>query len=72
MRNLARLTHAANRLENGPRTIDRRKLPMCEEPGCRRKVEALPNGDHIEHCYAHASAEEQQRYQDAWAPKEAQ
>lgn len=45
---------------------DRRKLPTCEEPSCQDKVEALPDGGHIDHCYGHASAEERQRYQDAW------
>ena len=71
MRNLARLTHAANQMENGAPTVDRRKLPICAEPDCERKVEALPDGQYIEHCYGHASAEERQRYQDAWTPKEA-
>ena len=66
MRNLSRLTHATNRLENGPKQIDRRKLPMCAEEGCRRKVEALSRGEHIDHCYEHATDEEREQYQMSW------
>jgi len=66
MRNLNRLTNAANRLEHGPRRIDRRKLPVCEEPDCNRKVEALPDGGHTEACYLHMTAIEKAAYFDAW------
>lgn len=66
MRNLNRLTHAANRLEHGARTIDRRKLPVCEEPGCRRRVEALPDGSHMAVCYLHMTVLEKEHYYGAW------
>ena len=62
MRNLSRLTHAANRTEHGERRVDRRKRPKRAEPGCRRKVEALLNGDHTGPCYLHATDEEKQYY----------
>lgn len=67
MRNLARLNGAANRI--GPhvkRRVDRRKLPVCAQSGCKLRVEALSDGQHIEHCYHHASEEEKQRYQESW------
>lgn len=66
MRNLNRMTHAANRLEHGPKHIDRRKLPVCEEPGCRRKVEMLPDGSYTLTCYLHMTRLEKQHYYDAW------
>ena len=66
MRNLNRLTHAANRLENGAPTIDRRKLPICEQPGCRRRIEILPDGEHMAVCYLHMTDLEKQHYYDAW------
>lgn len=66
MKNLARLTNAANRLEHGLKSIDRRKLQTCAEAGCRRRVEALSNGGHIEHCYEHATDEERECYHGSW------
>lgn len=66
MKNLAILTHTANRLENGPKRIDRRTLPVCADKSCMRKVEALAGGGHISHCYAHAGDEEKQEYRESW------
>jgi len=69
MKNLAILTHVANR-ENGPKRVDRRTLPTCAQAGCRRKVEALADGGHIDHCYSHASEVERKRYREAWGGSE--
>jgi len=63
MKNLSRLTWAA---QTGPKDIDRRKLPTCAHPGCRKKVEWLGGEDHIDHCFKHASPEEREKYLSAW------
>lgn len=65
MKGLAILTHRAQTFaQPGPR-VDRRTLPQCAQPGCRRKVSALPAG-HTEHCYDHASRAERDAYLAAW------
>lgn len=66
MRNLARLTNAANRVENGPRRIDRRKLPQCATEGCRRRVDMLKDGSHTDRCDRHFTDEERERYYASW------
>lgn len=66
MRNLARLTNAANRIESGSRKIDRRKLPQCANDGCKRKVQALKDGGHIAHCDLHRTDDEWERYYTSW------
>jgi len=66
MRNLNRLTHAANRLEHGPTLEDRRKRPMCAAVGCRRRVNLLPDGSYNTHCVRHWTDDEKQRYSSAW------
>jgi len=66
MKNLSRLTGAANRIENGPRKIDRRKLPQCVTDGCRKKSLPLKDGGHIEHCDLHRTEEEWLRYYRSW------
>lgn len=65
MKNLSRLTGAANRLEHGQRRIDRRRLPQCATDGCRRRVMALKDG-HIAHCDRHRTEEEWQAYYTSW------
>jgi len=70
MRNLNRLTHAANRLENGPNPHDRRKYPKCAESGCRRRVNLLPDDNYTAHCDRHWTEDEKRHYFKAW--KEAQ
>lgn len=66
MRNLARLTYAANLLEHGANTRDRRKYPKCARSGCRRRVSIYPDGKFTRRCYLHRDPEEAQEYADAW------
>ena len=65
MKGLAILTHRAQREANPGKRIDRRKLPTCARDGCRRKVEALPDG-HLLYCYAHASNQDRDTYKVSW------
>ena len=44
MKNLARNTHHADKVENGPKASDRRRLTICLHPDCRRRVMAMPDG----------------------------
>ncbi len=64
MRNLARLTAAANRIENGPNTTDRRNAPKCAECGCA--CELLGNGTYLAHCWKHTTPEEWDAYKRSW------
>jgi len=66
MRNLAILTHAANKIENGPNTVDRRKFPKCAD--CRRVCQQMPDGTYQAHCWKHATQEERQARNAAWQP----
>ena len=62
MRSLARLTWAANRIENGdpPATVER--APRC--PECRRLVERLPDGTYTTRCSKHMDMTERRAW---WA-----
>ena len=65
MRNLARLTYAAIRAENGPAPA-KVKAPHCTE--CRRACQQLPNGTYQAHCWKHNTPQEWQEYKAAWKP----
>jgi len=67
MKNLARITHHADKVENGPKASDRRRLPICQHPDCRRRVMAMPDGaPTAAHCYQHGTDVERAQYHDAW------
>lgn len=73
MKNLARITHHANKVENGPSSGDRRRLPVCAQPDCRRRVMAMPAGAPTPaHCYGHATDAERAQYHQAWEPQTSQ
>lgn len=70
MKNLARITHHANKVEDWPRSGDRRRLPVCSHPDCRRRVMAMPVGAPMPaHCYGHATDVETAQYHEAWKPQ---
>lgn len=62
MRNLARLTGAAQRLTSGPNTHDRRSAPRCQRPGCRRAALWYGEEQYAKHCSEHAMPEELRAY----------
>lgn len=60
------LTNRAQKDAGGEKDVDRRTLPKCIEPGCRKKVEALPGGRCSTRCYRHMSINEQNAWSMAW------
>jgi hypothetical protein len=65
MRNLARLTAAANRIEHGPAPA-KRTGPKCAE--CRRVCQQMPDGTYQPRCWKHQTPDEWQAYKQAWQP----
>ena len=51
-------------------TADRRKFARCAAPGCRRRVENLPDGTYTAHCTRHMPGAEFQGYYTAWLSKQ--
>lgn len=63
------LTNRAQK-SSGASKADRRTLPTCIEPGCRKKVEALPGWRCTTRCHKHMSVDEQNAYAAAWKKNE--
>jgi len=66
MKNLTRLTNAANNRDGVVRTVDRRKLPTCADETCKRKTEYLLGGKPTQHCYKHMTNLERIEYLSSW------
>ena len=66
MRNLNRMTWAAQRLEHGPSEVDLRSAPRCEEADCRRACARLPDGTYLLCCYRHMTGEVAVHFYALW------